>query len=422
MLRAALKLVSMFVFALLLVVVMFGFGYGTSRVFFQPKPNAINDGAPTEFQEAMPVFWQAWNIITTDFYTQPVDPTKMTYGAIDGMVNSLGDPHTVFLDAQHAQFFSQELGGSFEGIGAEVEMRDGRLVIVSPIKGTPAEKAGLKAGDVILKVGDTVIQDMNVFEAINLIRGPKGSTVILTVQRGSQPSFPLTLTRDTIITSAVESKMLDGNVAYLKLNEFTATAPQDLHDQLQQLMAQKPKALVFDLRNDPGGLLDSAVKIASEFLKEGDIVLVEKFKNGDKTNYKANAGGLAPDIPMVLLVNEGSASASEILSGAIKDYKRATIVGTTTYGKGSVQIPHQLSDQSQLDVTIAHFFSPQEHEINGVGIKPDIEVPDPTDAQVAQRQDPQLDRAVQYINAGAGIQWGELLFPYILPLSLSVPL
>lgn len=422
MFRAAVKLLSMFLFSVVLVIFTFALGYGTSRLLNQPKAGSINDGAPAELQESMPVFWQAWNIITTDFYSQPVDPTKMTYGSINGMVNALGDPHTVFLDAQHAQFFAQELGGSFEGIGAEVEMRDGRLMVVSPIKGTPAEKAGLKAGDVILKVGDTVIQDMNVFEAINLIRGPKGSSVTLTVQRGSQPSFPVTITRDTIVTSAVESRMLEGNVAYLKLNEFTATAPQDLHDQLQQLMAQKPKALIFDLRNDPGGLLDSAVKVASEFLSEGDVVLVEKFKNGDKTQYKANSGGLAPDIPMVLLVNEGSASASEIVSAALKDYKRATIVGTTTYGKGSVQIPHQLSDQSQLDVTIAHFFSPKENEINGVGIKPDIEVADPTDAQIAQRQDPQLDRAVQFVNAGARIEWGELIFPMFFPQALSLPL
>jgi carboxyl-terminal processing protease len=412
----------MFLFSILLVVMTFGLGFGTSRVFFPARTNVVNDGAPAEFQKTMPVFWQAWDIITTEFYTQPVDPTSMTYGAINGMVNSLGDPHTVFLDAKHAQFFSQELGGSFEGIGAEVEMRDGRLAIVSPIKGTPADKAGLKAGDIILKVGDTVIQNMNVFDAINLIRGPKGSQVVLTVQRGSQPSFTVTLTRDTIVTSAVESRMLDGNIAYLKLNEFTATAPQDLHEQLQQLMAQKPKALVFDLRNDPGGLLDSAVKVASEFLKEGDVVLVEKFKNGDKTDYKANGGGLAPDIRMVLLVNEGSASASEIVSGALKDYKRATIIGTTTYGKGSVQIPHQLSDQSQLDVTIAHFFSPQEHEINGVGIIPDIKVADPTDLQLSQSQDPQLDRALQFINGGAQLQWGELMLPFLLPQGLMLPL
>jgi carboxyl-terminal processing protease len=422
MLRAALKLLAMFVFAVLLVVVSFGMGFGTSRLVFQPKTTTTNDGAPPDFQQAMPVFWEAWNIINSDFYKQPLDQTKMTYGAIGGMVDALGDPHTAFLDAEQAKFYDQELGGSFEGIGAEVEMNNGRLSIVAPIKGTPAEKAGLKAGDVILKVDDTVIKDMTVYDAIKLIRGPKGSTVKLTVQRGSQPAFTVAVTRDTIVTSAVESKMLEGNIAYVKLNEFTATAPQDLHTQLQQLMAQKPKALIFDLRNNPGGFLDSAVKIASEFLDQGSVVLIERFKNGDQNEYKTDGGGAATHIPMVLLVNEGSASASEILSGALKDYKRATIVGTTTYGKGSVQVPHQLSDQSQLRVTIAHFFSPQDHEINGVGVAPDIQVPDPTDAQVLQHQDPQLDRAVQYITSGAQLNWGDLIFPVFIPRALALPL
>jgi carboxyl-terminal processing protease len=422
MLRAALKLVAMFVSSLLLVVIAFSLGFGTSRVVSPPQVTKTNDGAPVEFQQSMPVFWEAWKIINSDFYQQPVDQTKMSYGAIGGMVNALGDPHTAFLDADQAKFYDQELGGSFEGIGAEVEMRDGRLSIVAPIKGTPAEKAGLKAGDVVLKVDDTVIKDMTVYDAIKLIRGPKGSSVKLTVQRGSQPAFTISLTRDTIITSAVESKMLEGNIAYVRLNEFSATAPQDLHNQLEQLMAQKPKALILDLRNNPGGFLDSAVKIASEFLKEGDVVLIEKSKNGDKQEFKANGGGAATDVPMVLLVNEGSASASEILSGAIKDYKRATIVGTTTYGKGSVQVPHELSDKSQLRVTIAHFFSPQEHEINGVGVAPDIQVPDPTDAQAAQHQDPQLDRAVQYVNSGAHLDLGSLIFPLLIPRALALPL
>ncbi len=422
MLRAALKLLAMFVFAVLLVVVSFSMGFGTSRLVFQPKTTTTNDGAPPDFQQAMPVFWEAWNIINSDFYKQPLDQTKMTYGAIGGMVDALGDPHTAFLDAEQAKFYDQELGGSFEGIGAEVEMNNGRLSIVAPIKGTPAEKAGLKAGDAILKVDDTVIKDMTVYDAIKLIRGPKGSTVKLTVQRGSQPAFTVTLTRDTIVTSAVESKMLEGNIAYVKLNEFTATAPQDLHTQLEQLMAQKPKALIFDLRNNPGGFLDSAVKIASEFLDQGSVVLIERFKNGDQNEYKTDGGGAATHIPMVLLVNEGSASASEILSGALKDYKRATIVGTTTYGKGSVQVPHQLSDQSQLRVTIAHFFSPQDHEINGVGVAPDIQVPDPTDAQVLQHQDPQLDRAVQYVTSGAQLNLGDLIFPVFIPRALARPL
>jgi carboxyl-terminal processing protease len=234
------------------------------------------------------------------------------------------------------------------------------------------------------------------------------------VQRGTQPSFDVSIVRDTITSPVVESKMLDNNIAYLRLNEFTATAPDLLHKELQTIMAQHPKSLVLDLRSNPGGYLYVAVDVASEFLKENSLVLIEKHKNGDQQEYKTKGGGTATDIPMVLLVNEGSASASEILSGALKDYKRAEIIGTKTYGKGSVQSPHELSDHSQLRVTIAHFFSPQGHEIDGVGVMPDIQSDDPTDLQLSRGEDPQLDRALEYINGGAHLDITQFLFPFFL--------
>ncbi|MGB8647883.1 MAG: S41 family peptidase [Anaerolineae bacterium] len=400
MLRSVLKLVAMFLFAAAFVVVMFTSGVAASRLVFHAQPGGIQDGAPSDFNGSMDVFWQAWNIVQSDFYKQPLDPTTMTYGAISGMVDSLGDPHTAFVDPPHAQIINQDLNGSFEGIGANVEMRQGRLTIVTPIRGSPAEKAGLKANDIILKVGDTVIQNMDVNQAVQLIRGPKGTTVHLQVQRANQPIFTVDIVRDTIPIQFVDARMINNNIAYLKLSEFSATAPQELHDQLQKLLANNPKAIILDLRNNPGGFLDAAVKIDSEFLKENSLVLIEKDKQGTRQEYRTDNHGLAtdPGIKLVLLVNEGSASASEIVSGSLKDYQRATIIGTNTYGKGSVQSPHTLSDQSQLRVTIAHFFSPQEHEINGVGVKPDIEVADPTDAQVTQQQDPQLDRAIQFLS------------------------
>jgi carboxyl-terminal processing protease len=415
----------MFLLSLMLVTVAFVGGFATSRALVKTATSQTSDGSPPEFRSSIGVFWEAWNIVQNEFYKQPLDPNNMTYGAISGMVDALGDPHTAFVNPTIANRINQDLQGSFEGIGATVEMRDGRLTIVAPIKGTPADKAGLKAGDVVLKVGDTVIQNMTVEEAIALIRGPKGSTITLTVQRGSQPAFEINIQRDTIQIPFVESKMLEGNIAYVKLNEFSATAPQELDNQLRAVLSKNPKALVFDLRNNPGGFLDAAIKIASEFIKQDNVVLVEGFKNGDKQTYKAQSGGVATDIPMVLLVNDGSASASEIVSGAIKDYKRATIIGVKTYGKGSVQVPHQLSDGSQLRVTIAHFFSPQEHEINGVGISPDIEVANPTDADTARGRDPQLDRAVQFINSGAQLQFGQWALPalpFFLPRMAALPL
>lgn len=410
MLRTVLKFLLVFLVALLLIVGSFGAGFFSRQVvasslgILSPettKPGGVNDGAPAEFQSFMPVFWQAWDIVRTEFYKQPVDENQMTYGAIAGMVDALGDPHTGFAPPDVANQINQSLQGSFEGIGATVEMQNGRVAIVAPIDGSPAQKAGLKAGDVILKVNDTPLQNMTLDQAVSLIRGPKGSVANLTIQRGTQPEFQVRIVRDTITGYTVDSKMLDGNIGYIRMSEFRDTAGQELDTNLRKILAQKPKALIFDLRSNPGGFLQSAIDVAGEFLPANSVVLIEKQKNGDTQEYKTQAAGLATNIPMVLLVNEGSASASEILAGALKDYKRAEIIGTRTYGKGSVQLPHTLSDQSQLRVTVAHFFSPQDHDIDGVGVSPDIQVPDPTDAQINQNQDPQLDRAVQYLNNGS---------------------
>ncbi len=420
--RTVFKLLVGFLLVVLLIASTFLAGFGVSRLVFQTKPGQVRDGAPTEFQTAMPVFWEAWNIVKNEFYKQPLDDKKMTYGAVAGMVQALGEPHTMFVDPDTAKKENDDLQGTFEGIGATVNMDQGRLTIVSPIKGSPADIAGLRAGDVVLQVNDTVIQNMDVNQAVSLIRGPKGSTVKLKIQRGSQPSFDVSIVRDTITSPVVESKMLDNNIAYLRLNEFTATAPDLMHKELQNLLGQHPKTLILDLRNNPGGYLYVAVDIASEFLKQDSVVLIEKHKNGDQQEYKTKGGGIANDIPIVLLVNEGSASASEIMSGALKDYKRATIIGTKTYGKGSVQSPVELSDKSQLRVTIAHFFSPQGHEIDGVGVLPDIQVDDPTDLQISRNEDPQLDRAVQYINNGAHLDLTQFWLPFLFQPVADLPL
>ncbi|HEX7592888.1 MAG TPA: S41 family peptidase, partial [Anaerolineae bacterium] len=344
-----------------------------------------------------PVFWEAWNYVKQDFYKTPVDQNEMAYGAIGGMIDSLGDPHTMFTEAKVAAITSTELQGSFEGIGATVEMREGRLTIVSPIKGSPAEQAGLLPNDVVLKVNDTIIQNMDVNQAVALIRGPKGSAVTLTIQRVKVAAFTVSIVRDTIRTPFVESHMIpNSTIAYLRLNDFGATSPQEIHTALQELLAQKPTGLIFDLRRDPGGYLNAAVDIASEFLKSDQTVLIEKDKQGHVQEFKAKSGGLATDIPMVLLVDGGSASASEIVSGALKDYSRATLIGTKTYGKGSVQNVNTMSDNSELRVTIAHFFSPKGNEINDVGVSPDKEVK-VTDDDIANKRDPQLDAAVQFL-------------------------
>ncbi len=406
------RILSMFVVAVLLVSGAFVFGFAASRAILAvnapaatapstASTSALMNGTPAEFQNDIPVFWEAWRIINDNFYKQPIDQEKLTYGAVGGMVDALGDEHTAFVDPKRAEYLRSQLSGSFEGIGATVEMVNGRLTIIAPIKGTPAEKAGLKAGDVILQVDDTLIQNMDVMQAISLIRGPKGTSVRLKVQRGTDPAFELTIVRNTINVPEVESKMLEEDtIAYVQLTEFGDKAPSELRRALTQTLAKNPKALIFDLRGNPGGYLHIAIEVASEFIDQGKVVLVEKFKSGQKKTYDSQGGGVATKIPMVLLVNEGSASASEILAASLRDYKRAIIIGQKTFGKGSVQTTHQLSDQSQLRVTIANFYSPLETEINHVGITPDIEVADPTEFERSRGIDPQLQRAIELIKSG----------------------
>lgn len=411
--KAIAKIFLMVGAALLIVGGAFLLGYAVSQALLSNnKPivvttnangatTALNSGTPAEFQTDMPVFWEAWKIITDNFYQQPIEQEKLAYGAIGGMVDALGDEHTAFVTPQRAEYLRQQLSGSFEGIGATVEMVNGRLTIVAPIKNTPAHKAGLQAGDVILQVDDTLIQNMDVMQAISLIRGPKGTDVRLKIQRGTQPAFDLTITRNTINVPEVESKMLeDDTIAYIQLTEFGDKAPSELRKALTETLAKNPKALIFDLRGNPGGYLHIAIEVASEFVDQGKVVLIEKFKTGPQKTYEAQGGGLATKIPMVLLVNEGSASASEILAATLRDYKRATIIGQKSFGKGSVQTTQSLSDDSQLRVTIANFYSPKDVTINHVGITPDIEVPDPTEFERSRGIDPQLQKAIDLIKSG----------------------
>ncbi len=399
MIRGILRVFIMTVLSIVLVAGAFAGGFVVSRQVFPPAPPP-DGGAPATWQPYFPVFWQAWDYVHQDFYKAPLDDSEMVYGSIGGMVNALNDPHTQFTEAKIAKITSTELQGSFEGIGATVEMQQGRLTIVAPIKDSPADKAGLLPGDIVLKVGDTIIQNMDINQAVSLIRGPKGTPVTLQIQRVKQQPFNVTIIRDTIRTPFVESHMIEGtSIAYLRLNEFGATAPDEMNTALSQLLAQHPTGLILDLRNNGGGLLTVGIDVASEFIKGGQIVMIERTKDGTTQQLKSSNGGLATDIPMVLLVNGGSASASEIVSAALKDYGRATLIGTKTYGKGSVQYVNTMKDGSELRVTTAHFFSPKDNAIDGVGITPDIQV-ELTQDDLANKQDPQLDRAVQFLTTG----------------------
>jgi len=398
------RIITMLVLATLVTSAAYMAGFAAGTVYAPPKAAVITiqqEETPTEEEaKGFSVFWEAWHILENSYYGELPSFQKMVYAAIRGVLSALDDPHTSFLDPKQAALARENLSGSFEGIGAVVDMRDGRLVIVEVLKGQPAEKAGLKSGDIILKVDDTPIENMTLMEAVSLIRGPKGTPVRLTILReGEAEPFEVTIIRQRIEIPVVEYKIVDEDIAYLKLMEFSSPAAQRTREALKVLLSEHPRGLILDLRDNPGGLLDVAVEVGSQFVGEGPI-LIERFRGGQERVYEARKGGLAtdPDLPLVVLVNSKSASASEIVAGAIQDSGRGILIGEKTYGKGSVQQPYTLSDGSELRVTVARWFTPKGRAIHQEGLEPDIEVK-MTEEDIEAGRDPQLDKAIEYINS-----------------------
>ncbi|MCX6080254.1 MAG: S41 family peptidase [Chloroflexi bacterium] len=358
----------------------------------QGSSSATPDNLVTLFQP----FWETWNLVHKQFVDQPVDDTKLMRGAINGMLGALGDEHTSYMDPVQFKQADSSLAGAYEGIGAYVDTTGEYLKVISPISKSPAEQAGIKSGDLIIAIDGETMKGINPELVRQKVLGPAGSTVVLTIQRAdTEKPLDISIVRAKITIASVESKMLDNNVAYVKLNTFGETTTKELTSQLKVLMAKNPKGLILDLRNNGGGYLQTAVEVASQFIKEG-VIVSEKYGDGrpvDKSN--AIAGGLATDISMVVLVNEGTASASEIVSGAIQDYGRGKLVGVTTYGKGSVQIWTPLSnDQGAVRITIAKWLTPKDRAIHKIGLIPEVVVEMTKDDYAAGR-DPQLDAAVK---------------------------
>lgn len=397
LLHGCLRLTVVALLVALVTSVAFLAGFA-ARDALVPEPTTVVAAEPARSEEeAFRVFWEAWHILERDFYGDLPDAQEMTYSAIRGVIDSLDDRYTAFLDPEMASIVREDMSGSFEGIGAVVNMNDdGQLEIVRTFEGKPAARAGLKPGDIVLAVGDTAIEEMSVFEAVALIRGPAGSVARLTVKRqGVEEPFVVEVVRQKIEMPVVESKMLDDDIAYLKLSEFNAQAASKLKAGLQSLLAEEPRGLILDLRDNPGGFLNVSVEIGSQFVGEGSI-LVEKLKDGQHRDYPAQSGGLATDIPLVVLVNGGTASASEIVAGAIQDAGRGILIGEQTLGKGSVQLSHYLNDGSELRVTFARWFTPNGRAIHEEGLTPDIQV-DMTDEDIEAGRDPQLQRAIEYL-------------------------
>jgi carboxyl-terminal processing protease len=364
-----------------------------------PTGTADQGGTPQDLQTLFAPFWEAWQLVHQNYVDQPLDNTKLMEGAINGMMQSLGDPHSTYMNPQEYKDATSQLQGSYAGIGAYVDTSSKLLTIIKPVTpDSPAAKAGLKAGDQIIAVDSTDVTSMDPEAVRQKVLGPEGTTVTLTIQRGDQTPFDVTITRAIITVPSVISKMLDNNIAYIQITTFGDNTTQDFHDQLKQLMAQNPKGLILDLRNNPGGYLDAAVAIASEFIPSG-VIVYERSGDGTKTPYEAASGGLAtnPDLPLVVLVNGFSASASEIVAGAIQDTGRGKLLGETTYGKGSVQTWTPLSNnEGAVRVTIARWLTPNGRTIDKKGLTPDVEVKMTADDYTAGK-DPQLDAAVQLL-------------------------
>ncbi len=366
-----------------------------------PSPGEPPTATTTDREALFAPFWEAWEIVHSQYVDQPVDDVQLMRGAIRGMLESLGDPHTGYMDPDEYKEATTMLEGEYEGIGAWVDVSGDYLTIVTPMPGSPAEEAGLKPGDQIIAVDGEDVTGLAPEVVRKRVLGPAGTQVRLTIRReGVEEPFEVVVTRAHITIPSVEGEMLDSGVAYVHIYTFGEKTAAQLHSTLQDLLAQEPKGLIIDLRNNGGGYLQTAIQVASEFLPEGTVVMYERYGDGTQQVYKAYDGGLATEIPLVVLVNEGTASASEIVSGALQDYGRALLVGVTTYGKGSVQnwIPLQ-DDQGAVRVTIARWYTPKERQISGQGLTPDVEV-ELTDEDLKADRDPQRDKAVELILQG----------------------
>jgi len=391
--RISLALLGIFLFGVFLFATGYVMGIGGPENIQQ---RLINKDAPTRYKDLdFSKFWEALGKVE-DSYIGSVDYSKMIDGAVSGMVSSLGDPFSVYFNKDTLSAFNEEINGTFEGIGAEITARDGKLMIIAPLQGSPSEKAGLKSGDVIVAIDGQLVGGMTVDEAIMKIRGQKGTSVILSITRsGFEKPIEVKIVRDIINVKSVDFRIEDDGIAYIKILRFDTGTKALISDAADNINKNKAVGLILDLRNDPGGYLDSAMDVSSEFIKEG-VIVIEQYKDGKKEDLSVKGGGKLYDIPMVVLINGGSASASEILAGAIKDHERGTLIGEKTFGKGSVQEMQPLSGGGALKLTIAKWLTPNGVVIDKNGLLPDIEVKyeeDKTDVA----KDNQLDRAREEI-------------------------
>lgn len=403
------KKVFLTAFFILIIFAVFGVGFyfGKNQVPATAPEGIINEdlGKPEKLDFSL--FWEAWSKLEEKYVDQSaIDYKKMLYGAVSGMVNSLKDDYTVFLPPEDSKIFKEDVTGEFQGVGMEIGVRDSELTVIAPINGTPAEKAGLRAGDKIIKINEISTKGMTADEAVKLIRGPQGTEVVLNIFReGWSEVKDFRIVREVISIPSLKWELLaspgeaggkDGDIAYIKLYQFSEAARYAFPKTGLEILNSPAEKIILDLRNNPGGYLEVSQDIAGWFLEDGQIVAIEDFGSKQSNEeYKSKGPANFLSYPMVILINKGSASASEILAGSLRDNRGIKLIGEQSFGKGSVQELEDLKEGS-LKITVAKWLTPKGSLINGEGLAPDVKV-EMTDEDYNKERDPQLDKAIEIL-------------------------
>ena len=368
--------------------------FESSRPGVALPPNATSTALDADMQ----LFWDSVNLVKEKhFRINEVSDQDLLYGAIRGVLSALDDPYSDFFNPSDAKKFEEDVQGNFGGIGAEIGIRDSQLVVVAPLKGNPAEAAGLKAGDKILKVDETITSDLSVEEAVKIIRGEVGTEVALLILRdGWTEAREFKITRGFIVVPTLDSELIDGGIVHIKLYNFNANAPHLFYQASLDALTRGARGVVLDMRNNPGGYLDVAQNISSWFLDRGDLIVREKFRGGGEEILRATGPAAFANVPTVVLVNGGSASASEIVAGALRDERGIKLIGEKTFGKGTVQEIEKLEGGSTLKISVAEWITPAGTRINGNGLEPDFEVKF-TEEDAENDRDPQLEKALEVL-------------------------